>query len=335
MSEITPEVKSVLEKVEKLLRLAASNPNEAEAASATAKAQDLLAAYNLDMAALEENTGDGKREKEELDGGRYEWQRDLWGAVADLNFCFYLNRTVFIESPLGTTKEYRSHTNEDGVERWRYVRGMWRHQHHVIGRKVNVAATKAMSTYLESVCDRIVKERVRNTNERANGRWANSFRDGLVARVLGKIYDRRADILNEEQLKRKAQMDAAAASAAAGASTSTALTLASYAKSEDDANIDFVYGEGTSARWAANRAAEAAAQRAAEEEYTRWAAANPEKARKQEEERKRKAERDRQRQNRSYFKNKNTGAWLDGHRAGESVSIDQQAEQRKAKGLLR
>ncbi len=335
MTEITPEVKSVLEKVEKLLRLAASNPNEAEAASATTKANELLAAYNLDMAALDENTGDGKRAKEELDGGRLEWQRDLWTAIADLNFCYYFNRTVFLESPLGTVKQHKSYVDELGNKHWRDVRGMWRHQHNLVGRKVNIAATKAMATYLENVCDRIVKERVRNTNERSNGRWANSFRDGLVARVIGKIYDRRAEVLSEEQLKRKADMDAVAASAASGVSMSTALTLASYAKSEDDANIDFVYGEGTSARWAAERAAQAAASRAAEEEYTRWAAANPEKARKQEEERKRKEERQAERESRSYFKNKNTGAWLAGHEAGDKVSLDQQTDHSKAKGLLR
>lgn len=335
MSDLTPEMKGVLEKVEKLLRLAASNPNESEAASATAKAQELLAAYNLDMAALEENTGGGKRAQEELEGGRFEWQRDLWNAVADLNFCYYFNRTVFIETALGTVKEYRTYTGEDGVRRGRTVRGMWRHQHHVVGRKVNIAATKVMAAYLEGVCDRIVKERVRSTNERANGRWANSFRDGLVARVLSKIYDRRADLLTEEQKKRKAEMDAAAAAATASTSMSTALTLSSYARSEDDANIDFVYGEGTSARWAAERAREAAAERAAEAEYTRWAAANPEKARKLEEEKKRKDERRRERENRSYFKDKNTGAWLEGHKAGESISIDQQTDHAKPRGLLR
>lgn len=329
---MSPEIKAVLQKVEKLLRLAASNPNEAEAASATAKAQELLAAYNLDMAAVEENAegGGGGRMMENLAGGRLEWQRHLWSAVADLNFCFYLNQQIWINTPLGAAVELRK---INGV--WKKMRGMWQHQHRIVGRQVNVAATKAMATYLENVCDRIVKERVKNTNERPNGRWANSFRDGLAMKVVGKIYDRRAQVLTDEQIKRKAEMDAASASTMANTSTSTALTLATYAKSEGAANLDFVYGEGFSARRAAEQARQAAADRAAEEEYTRWAAANPEKARKQEEERLRKEERRRERESRSYFKNKNNGAWADGYRAGDQVSIDQQADHTKPKGYLR
>lgn len=335
MAEHPPEVAAVLEKVEKLLRLAASNPNEAEAASATAKAQDLLAAYNLDMAAVEENSGGGgKRLQEELAGGRFEWQRDLWTAVAELNFCMYFNQYVFLHSDLGTTMEYRI-VEENGVRRGRQVRGMWQHQHRIIGRQVNVAATKAMAMYLEGVCDRIVKDRVRNTNERANGRWANSYRDGLVNAVIIRIYDRRAALLSEEQERRKAELERAAANNLSGASSATALTLSAYVDNEYDANVDFVFGEGTSAKWAAERAAQAAAEREAEEAYTRWAQANPEKARKQEEERKAKIERDRARRSRSHFKGKNTGAWAEGYRAGATVSIDPQAEHKQARGLLR
>lgn len=326
------KIDSILEKVEKLLRLAAVNSNEAEAAAATAKAQDLLTAYNLTMDAVTEKSSAGSRVKEDYEGGRFEWQKDLWGAIATLNFCVHIVRQVFIASPLGT--QFELTRNEAGLRV--KVRGMWQTRNIVVGRKVNVKATYAMATYLEGVCDRLVKERVRNTNERANGRWANSYRDGLVQKITGKIYDRRAELLDEERAKRfEEQKRAAEAMESSGISLSNALTISTYADQEDDANIDLLFGEGTSAKWAEERAREAAAERAAEEEYTRWAAANPEKAAKVEAERKEKEERARQRKSKSYFKQKDSRAWLEGFKKGDEVSLDQQAEQRKTAGLLK
>lgn len=329
--EYSAETKAVLEKVEKMLRLAASNPNEAEAANAASMAQKLLTAHNLDMAAVEENSGGtGKRAQEDLYGGRYEWQRDLWDAVSDLNFCYYWNEYVFIQSDLGTAKEYRK---VDG--NYRYVRGMWQHRHRLIGRLVNIAATKSMATYLEGVCDRLARERCRTTSERPNGRWANSYREGLTNRVIIKIYDRRKQLLSEEQKERADKIKTAAATTIDGISTASALTISSYSKSEEEANIDFKYGEGTSARWAKDRAEQAAAERAADEAYTRWAAANPEKAAKAEAERKAKFQRKQERENRSFFRGKDTGAFLAGYEAGENVSLDLQAEHSKVKGYLK
>ena len=46
--EFSPEQLSALEKIEKLFRLAAKNTSPEEAATATAKAQELLTLYNLD-----------------------------------------------------------------------------------------------------------------------------------------------------------------------------------------------------------------------------------------------------------------------------------------------
>jgi hypothetical protein len=326
------KIDSILDKVEKLLRLAAVNSNEAEAASATAKAQDLLAAHNLSMDAVTEKSSSGSRLKEEFEGGRFEWQKELWSAVASMNFCVHVNRQVFVESALGTQVEIRRNDEDMRVT----VRGMWQSRHQVVGRKLNVKATFAMATYLESVCDRLVKDRVKATNERANGRWANSYRQGIVDRIIGKLYDRRAELLDEDRRKQfEARTRAAEAMANSGISLSNALTLSSFTEQEEDANIDFMFGEGTAAQWAADRAREAAAERAADEEYTRWAAANPEKARKQEAERKEKEERARQRASKQHLKGKDSRAWLEGYRKGDEVSLDQQAEHRKAAGMLK
>lgn len=43
MTELSPAALAAIGKIEKLLRLAGNNPNEAEAASAMAKVQELLA----------------------------------------------------------------------------------------------------------------------------------------------------------------------------------------------------------------------------------------------------------------------------------------------------
>ena len=79
-NDLAAEQLKVIEKVEKLMKLAAKNPNAEEAASATAKAQALLVAYNL-SAELVGNVGssaDAKGEKQKIKGGMYSYQRDLW-----------------------------------------------------------------------------------------------------------------------------------------------------------------------------------------------------------------------------------------------------------------
>ena len=93
------DMERVVEKVRKLLSLAAKNTNEAEAASATAKAQELLVAYNLDMSAIGEGGESGAREDAKQRGGMYIYERKLWQQIAELNFCFY-----FIVRELGKVR---------------------------------------------------------------------------------------------------------------------------------------------------------------------------------------------------------------------------------------
>lgn len=80
--EFTPEQVKIIERVRKLLALGGkSNPNPEEAASATAKAQELLSQYNLELSTLERSTGtDGARENNLALGGMHAWQRKLWRA---------------------------------------------------------------------------------------------------------------------------------------------------------------------------------------------------------------------------------------------------------------
>ena len=327
--ELTTEVQAIVAKVEKLLRLAAKNPNEAEAASATAKAQELLAAYNLDMAAVERNSGDtGKRAEENLAGGRFEWERDLWKAVAELNFCLYWNQIVFIQTALGQKVRWKA---------GKQVRGIEQHQHRLVGRTVNVASTKAMASYLEGVADRLTRERCTKAKESPRSRWAMSFREGISMRIEEKIYERRRELLDEDVRKRRDAEAAARTAEAAGVSTSTAITISSYVQSEWDANVDFVYGEGASATWAAERAAKAAAERRADEEYTAWAAAHPKEAARENARREKEAERLARRERTASgrrFKG-DINAFYAGYAEGDSVSLDMQTEGRKTAGLIR
>jgi len=322
MSELSPKALKAIATVEKLMRLAGKNPNEAEAAAASAKAMDLLAKYNLDMSIVEQNSGDkGKREDAKMAGGLYHYQRDLWQALAELNFCMYWN-------------QYRY--DKDKSEKRR--RPSYTFQHRLVGRTVNVTATRTMAQYLEQTIERLTRERMGGDGKQFFTRYAISYREGIAARVEEKIYERRRHLLAEERAKEKAAEKAARAAGREGVSTSTALTLASLRQSEEDANNDFLYGEGWSAKQRAEALARAEASRIAEEEYTRWAKANPEEAAKEAEELRKRQRAYRPSYGRASYrdtKQRDDGAYYSGYDAGANVSIDPQADGRKNGGLLK
>lgn len=328
---------AVISKVEKLLRLAGSNPNEAEAAAATAKAMELLAAYNLDLGMVGENSEkDTKREELAAKGGAYVYQRELWGSVAKLNFCLYWNQRKRVIYHLKT-------------------RDWVRHQYHhfFVGRSVNVVLTKTMSEYLEGAIERIMRERLVQKvfghgttlpiseipSTELFSSWAVSYRTGAADRVIEKIEDRRRAMAEEEATKARAAQHAAER---AGVSTSTAVTIGSFTKSEREANNEFrfdqKYGKGAwakaVAREAAERVRQAEANRKAEEEWTRWAAAHPEEAKKEaERERKayeaslRRANKPRAtRERKEKPKAKDASAYWSGYDAGAAISIEPQVK---------
>src|ERR1035438_3258217 len=85
---------TIAKKIKKLLNLAQSTC-EAEATLAMARAQELLAKYNLDYAQVKDADLSGgqpedKREKTQINrSAKYQWQIDLWAAVAEANFCWH------------------------------------------------------------------------------------------------------------------------------------------------------------------------------------------------------------------------------------------------------
>lgn len=328
MTDLSPEAQRAIRQVEKLLRLAAKHPTEAEGIAAANKAQELLTAYNLDMATVERGSDSGKREDAKMKGGLYHYQRDLWQAVAELNFCLYWNQYVFNKDKAGRRKE-----------RWsgRTIRtqGGYDFVHRVVGRVANVVATRVMAEYLEQTIERLTRERLNGNGSQFFTRWAISYREGIAERIIEKIYERRKVQLNKERREQHEAERAAAMAASAGFSASTALTLSSYTKSEREANLDIVYGEGWSARQAAERAERARAAAEAEAAYVAWAKAHPEEVAAEAERERKEVRKSRWRGGtRDYKERRNDrrdwGAYKAGHDAGARVSIDQQADHRKA-----
>lgn len=330
-TELTDEQRKILVTVEKLLRLADKNTNAEESASAAQKAQELLLAYNLSADLVGSGSDHGRREESKVRGGFYEYQRDLWCRVADLNFCFH-----FVSRQRITKRVRFEHWSGEmrTEERVRYEPC-----HRLVGRVHNVAATKAMATYLQDAIERLVSERIGTQNNLRFSRYMMSYREGITFDINERLYKRRQSQLAEERRKAMEAEARAAEAAAKGASTATGVTIASLTRSEFDANADFLYGEGWSAQQAAKRAAKAAAAAAAEQEYNRWAAAHPEEARKQEAERKAaelKAEEKEARRSRGGPKKEiDYGAWWAGREAGKKIGLDVQAEGVKSAGALR
>jgi len=321
----------VTEQIEKLLRLAGKNTNEHEAASALAKAQALAEAHNLEIGSIEAESGvtDGRREDAKVRGGMYKFQQEIWHEVAELNFCLYFA----FRASVWRDRRYRSRWG--GTERRQFWGHEWRHR--LVGRRVNVAATRAMAGYLEQTIERITRERLHGDNTQLFSRWAVSFRRGLAQRLVEKVTERRRQKLRAERQKEKEAHEKAQKS---GLSTSTSLTLTSMVQRERDANIDTLYGEGTSAEWRAERQAAAQAEREAEEAYTAWAKANPEEAAKEEREaearERRNAERRTGRRTSSSGARSNTdwSAYHAGYEKAADIGLDPQTEDRKPVGRL-
>lgn len=111
----------LIDKIGKLLAKAAGTKNEVERDLFNAKAMQLIADNNLDMAAIEiggNSAKAAKRTDEKLAGGLYQWQRDLWKAVADLNFCMYW--TLYVYDAEKASKYWiRKYGGKANVPEWR------------------------------------------------------------------------------------------------------------------------------------------------------------------------------------------------------------------------
>lgn len=323
------ETRKAMEKIEKLMRLSASNPNPEEASSALAKAQELLAAYNLDMTTIEQNSGvSGKRLDEMVSGGMYSHQRQLWRNIAELNFCCYWTMKV--------------RTKEGSVQRRRHR--AYTHEHRLVGRQINVVATKNMAAYLNSVVVRLCKEKLGTAHYNSD---TIAFREGIVDRVVDKIQERRQTQIDKEE---RSEAEAARRASRSGVSDARSLTVAKLSETEEQGNYDFLHGEGAWARkkaeeieyerrWAERRERQAKAQADAEKEHAEWATSHPEEAAAEEkrrlaEDRKEQKKWDRRRPRYRFRETKEeqrkgSSAYHSGWDAGKDISIDPQVDEDK------
>lgn len=319
---MTDTMDKIVERIQKLLALGKNNRSEAEAAAAMAKAQELLTQHNLDMASVEGvAAGSAKREKAAQAGGMYVYQRRLWRAVAQLNFCLHFRRQVW---------DPAARSRRSGF-------GVTKNLHMIVGRTVNVRATIAMGEYLEGEIERLCRERLAAFidggrvsgyhSRQFSSSWAVAYREGIADRIVIKLQERRdVAVAADERRKRAAQR------ASDNVSDSQALTLTHYVDAETDANNDFLYGEGWSANKARRRAERAAEEAERDREHAEWAAAHPEEAAAQE----RKWEAAARRRSGWAPKGRkvDAGGYWAGYDAGEGVGIDPQARDDGAKGQI-
>ena len=137
----------VVRKIQLLLNLAErAEGNEQEAAAAMARAQDILAKYNLDLATVQDAVVAGgtnqtkeevKREKAEAKrNATYEWTHVLYRAVAEANYCKYWTADVRTETKSGKVR--------------------WVKRHKVLGRIENTTVVLMMADYLYATVMRLL-----------------------------------------------------------------------------------------------------------------------------------------------------------------------------------
>lgn len=247
MNELSSEALAVIEKVKKLLALANNNPNENEATAASAKAMELLAAYNLDMAVVGKTAKGSQRSDNRRKGGLYGWQRDLWKAVAELNFCMYWS-----------------------------IKGLERgstYEHRILGSHANVVSTEVMADYLQQTVERLAQEWAKPRYNSVFVREAIAYREGMATRLVERLNALRRERIAEDERKRKEQPTYSGGG--------NALVLLDVINSEHDLNEDYIYGlePGTTAKKRAEQEARRAAAQAKADEAFRvqqeWDAAHP------------------------------------------------------------
>ncbi len=309
---------NIIRRIQKLLELS-NNPNENEASAAANKVTELLAQYNLDLAVIRQTAVAGgtvvaeeKREKTKVNrSAMYAWQRELWAAIAEANFCWHWTVDEW-------TGKYNARFERTYVKR-----------HVVLGSESNAKAATILGEYL---CDTIERLLPYPNTERLS-RSAISWRTGCAEVLKGRIRTQTAELKERK--------------AAEGAS-STALTLRDVFQKEYEANYDAQYGEGAYARklandaeWDAARADREAvyAQREAAEEAARVEAlANETPAelarRLKREEKEEEAQRKRDRRHARTYWNKqdresakiDRSAYRQGKDAGAEISLSRQVD---------
>jgi hypothetical protein len=250
---------NVVRKIQLLLQLAErAHGNEVEAAAAMAKAQELLARYNLDLTTVQDkvvaggtNTPDDAMAKRDYAvtkrSAMYQWQRNLVRAIAEANYCKYWTAEVTEKAYIPPSK--RKYGTEDESHQDIHVK-----RHKVLGRTANTMSVMLMVDYLLDTIERLLpypqKERL--------SRSANSWREGCADRLIERVRDK-AESMRKADYATQGE-----------AAYSTAIAVRNMATAEEIGNYDHINGTGA---WA--RKLERDAKWA--EESKQWAAAREER----------------------------------------------------------
>ena len=159
----------IIEVIQALLaKTEANGATEAEASSAAAKAQELLARHNLAMAEVEPLADNGAAgvTEERIDANSAAWRGSLCKGIAGAMFC----RVVRCGG--GWDKEGRSIGYKIAI----------------IGAPENVGAVRELFRWLEGQVDAVAARECRGMGRR----YANSFRLGMAQRLGARIREQAA-----------------------------------------------------------------------------------------------------------------------------------------------
>lgn len=298
-------IETVEARILKLLAVARDNRgNENESAVALELAQKLADAHNLELSSV--SAAKQGRDDRKINKGLYPYQRTLYEQLAGLNHCRY-----WFEKGLtkGSAYEIR-----------------------LLGSKVNVATTKHMADYIEDVANRLVKEIMVPLGHHYFSKASHEFRDGLIERVVIRLRDRR----REEEAERRRHNEASGG-------VNQLVLIEDVKRREEEANFDYLYGEGAWAKAQAKREESAKRweqwlkeQREADEALKRD---NPEEWQRRKDEEQREAEKLRKKYERQAERERNKPSKYDsdhywrGSSAGEKVNLDRQIDGEKRKAI--
>lgn len=312
------EHESIVRKIQKLFSLAQSS-NEAEANLAMARAQELLAQYNLEAAVVRGTHVTGgtvaaepeKREKTKIPySAFYKYQQLLWRTLAEANFCWYW--------VADTTEAYNKRVSYGTEIHHRKVK-----RHMLLGTEANVMVVRLMGEYLEDTMERLLPY----PNSERLSKSAISWKTGCANRLVQRIQQLAAE-------RREAMMSQPA-------SNETGIALRDVIQKEYEANYDAAYGEGAYAKTLINskNATEKTKIRQAEREKMLLNESSEQKRLRLKEEEKNKkfwekAQKKYDTKQRNYVKNLDANAYWNGHAEGSNIGLDGQVEGAKSRGNL-
>jgi hypothetical protein len=222
----------IIRQIQLLLNLANAGKHskdkatEQEALTAMAKAQELLAKYNVDISVVGQRPEpgspvDAKREQaKSARTAQYDWQEKLMKAICEANFCWH-----WITEVWETERVMR------GGKVKKFDRPHKMRRHVVLGSEVNRTVVEMMYGYLIDTIEGLLP--YPNAERLSND--AHIWRRGCVDRLCERI---------KEKAKRMGEIDPTQNTE----SQTTALAIRSVRDSEYMANYDARYGAGAYAR---------------------------------------------------------------------------------------